>query len=1818
MEDVQLVSCTAPLHTHTHTNDSKKKKKKKKHGHEGDDGHGYINANQQCQACCSIPVKHVAQKIPMRRRWRSELCHEKMEDNTSTINDDEGEEASAAACVYGNDIFILVHGVRMRGDEKPACDQMHIVCASSIHPVAADGEEEEEDGSHERDTATMTTAAEAAAADGTVDEDDVVFMAWIDRHELLVVARRNGWMGSIALVPTTHDTATFPLEIEIEELGVIPAGIACASFGAGFSRHRRTKGRYMGPTGDADATSSCDIDYGVVVCRDGTLMAIDCETLAPVSEAFVGNDNDDDNDDTGANARCFEGQVRFRGDGKCFVTMLIAKRTGGNRTRADDETIDCRVWRIDADGQIMMESVADAIHNNNDNDTKSTNTTGVRTITDMPHESTIHMQRKSLSRGRPLPRLALAWQPKGAIWAIVEKQLPAETKQPFNRRQEHDAPTTTVGSQNGGDHAATAATSRRGLQVVFRERNGLIRSSIVLPDAVVDVASLSWNSASDVLALVCWTEIHEDTERGSTGEAAEDCTTSGSADTATRAPRPSHRRCSVYLYTRRNYHWYLKREFVCAPATRNIAFSKSNGEEEENKAVAPKMAWDVDDADKLWVFPAKICTSESRQQNVGAVCVSLLKLGWTTRVSASSVVHRGRTEHAQGVGSVALVTDGNKLMLTSFVDAAIPPPMCHVVIEANDSIVAADVAQRNCPMTTPSSATLSSMMSTNGNSGAPISVGALKDSADVVAAITNAGDLIVVRKESARSWEDVAADCESSSSPADDDRHFGDTGMPSEFFTIASMVPGHHRLVTPTNSPSGDPFVSLNARNVVCVSWMDYRHVAIALSGGIINIYDTGRLTGSATAMDARYCGQVDLQKVEGVREAHITRSILSMTSCRNLVSSRHDSSLHSAVVVQTTAGDLFLLRTTSVSRTSYDDTISTPEVCDANGQDDFTLCAIGAPLPSSCDALIACFIDTNGSTALVVAGLSSKSGAVYRIVDKRIAGNLNSSEMSASRKSAQIFFRDGVTSFQLHIGPNYDEFGDKDAWVVTTHTTDVMHLTGLRDFVLRDVGAETAKTAPTTTLPSSGILEELSDNLHGRMRVAMGGAGLLSTQRGDAGARAIELGSILVCSIPTTSGVIVQAPRGNIELFYPRGFLVNNIMASILAGEYFEACRVCRCHRIDFNIIVDCNWPNCLRNDVASALVLDLVETCGAGLPGSGKSPMELLCDLLNDLRPGSVFDADGVYSSVEPLRSISRDRDAEDGVEGGGVEERFQQLLLKPKCTAICQSIREALFACLDDDVVTSDACGRSKTKLLMDLMEAILLTFIKCDEKPDCEGALRFIHERTARKPSTNSSGQADVVDVEKVREFGIRRLLLILDHNTPAVCNAALATYDIELCCYTYYYSDRDPLEFLPELEDLKAYCTLERRLVIDERLQKYTNCVDWLIALLLGPARVTNDVPGNASAAPDTLPDEDEDEPARRIDNDQLETKLLEILKQAKLYRYASSLIRSRQKKKQDDAADASLLRLVSKAHGEFLYIENRFDDAAVCFAEAKEHGRCQECYQAQHNWRMCFYVATHFNGYDQRQLQQLARGLVADMLGAGERFEASQILLNVLKDVDAAVRVLSDASEWRECLQAVSTHARTDLLKTLVAPSAAMVASTILEDCREYSTRLEKYVRRLHEVMRIREEQDRLRELVGETAGAAFDDDDGASQMSQFSVYTTSSTVASSAMTNAASSTAASVRHSKKKKSKKKSNKIRVGSPEELQQLQSFIADDLSPNRIVEARKVGELLELLVLLQSSSDAAVVQKAYGQYCEQHQKATESAASTARWKLELLRS
>ena len=70
------------------------------------------------------------------------------------------------------------------------------------------------------------------------------------------------------------------------------------------------------------------------------------------------------------------------------------------------------------------------------------------------------------------------------------------------------------------------------------------------------------------------------------------------------------------------------------------------------------------------------------------LAAAAVELDWVARTSAG----RGGDGDGGSYGSVAVVTDGHRLLVTSLRDAAVPPPMCHVSIDAGDAVVAADVA----------------------------------------------------------------------------------------------------------------------------------------------------------------------------------------------------------------------------------------------------------------------------------------------------------------------------------------------------------------------------------------------------------------------------------------------------------------------------------------------------------------------------------------------------------------------------------------------------------------------------------------------------------------------------------------------------------------------------------------------------------------------------------------------------------------------------------------------------------------------------------------------------------------------------------------------------------------------------------------------------------------------------------------------------------------------------------------------------------------------------------------------------------------------
>ncbi|CAJ0962929.1 unnamed protein product, partial [Mesorhabditis belari] len=79
---------------------------------------------------------------------------------------------------------------------------------------------------------------------------------------------------------------------------------------------------------------------------------------------------------------------------------------------------------------------------------------------------------------------------------------------------------------------------------------------------------------------------------------------------------------------------------------------------------------------------------------------------------------------------------------------------------------------------------------------------------------------------------------------------------------------------------------------------------------------------------------------------------------------------------------------------------------------------------------------------------------------------------------------------------------------------------------------------------------------------------------------RAVEAGSLLVgCAREPGTSVVMQMPRGNLEMIHPRRFVVQLIKTQINARQYADALRFMKKHRIDMNLLVDNDPETFLKN---------------------------------------------------------------------------------------------------------------------------------------------------------------------------------------------------------------------------------------------------------------------------------------------------------------------------------------------------------------------------------------------------------------------------------------------------------------------------------------------------------------------------------------------------------------------------------------------------------------------------------------------------------------
>lgn len=73
-----------------------------------------------------------------------------------------------------------------------------------------------------------------------------------------------------------------------------------------------------------------------------------------------------------------------------------------------------------------------------------------------------------------------------------------------------------------------------------------------------------------------------------------------------------------------------------------------------------------------------------------------------------------------------------------------------------------------------------------------------------------------------------------------------------------------------------------------------------------------------------------------------------------------------------------------------------------------------------------------------------------------------------------------------------------------------------------------------------------------------------------DERCRNVERGSRLVTAMPTTMGIVLQMPRGNLETIFPRAMVLAGIRNLIDAKDYGKAFAHCRTQRVDLNILCD------------------------------------------------------------------------------------------------------------------------------------------------------------------------------------------------------------------------------------------------------------------------------------------------------------------------------------------------------------------------------------------------------------------------------------------------------------------------------------------------------------------------------------------------------------------------------------------------------------------------------------------------------------------------
>ncbi|OAV88161.1 hypothetical protein, variant [Puccinia triticina 1-1 BBBD Race 1] len=267
---------------------------------------------------------------------------------------------------------------------------------------------------------------------------------------------------------------------------------------------------------------------------------------------------------------------------------------------------------------------------------------------------------------------------------------------------------------------------------------------------------------------------------------------------------------------------------------------------------------------------------------------------------------------------------------------------------------------------------------------------------------------------------------------------------------------------------------------------------------------------------------------------------------------------------------------------------------------------------------------------------------------------------------------------------------------------------------------------------------------------------------------RAVERGSIIVSSVPSSMKVILQMPRGNIEAIHPRPMVLRSICLDFLKnGRWKEAFIQCRMHKIDFNLLVDFDRSKFIEDGI-SGLVAQVDNNEHFGL-------------FLSSLKPTDVS------TELYPITKNWKSSDLKD---------LPNTITDDQKINTVCDLMVEQLM----------------KKQVQWGYINSILTAMV-CKKPPDYKSALGLLTPLKSDFP-------------EKV-EDAIKYMIFLSDVNE--LYKFALSMYDLSLVILIAQHSQKDPKEYLPFLQSLRDLDLNMRKFKIDEHLGNYSSGLKHLSA-----------------------------------------------------------------------------------------------------------------------------------------------------------------------------------------------------------------------------------------------------------------------------------------------------------------------------------------------------------------------------------------------------